>query len=306
MSADVLTDVLQTIRLENAVYGRMLLGAPWGLRFDPQPRLGGFLVVARGGGWLEADGVERPIALAPGDFVFHHGRHGMSLRDHARTRAVPVHELFHGCPSGGVARAGGDGPTTELIAGCFTWADDPSSNPLIAALPPLVHVRGEAGRLDPVLQLLSAEVGAAQPGARTVISRLADVMLVMALRAHLAGLQGSCKEGGWLRAVVDPQIGAVLAAIHDKPQAPWSVESLAQTAAMSRSAFAARFAELVGVPPLHYVTRWRMQKAAHALRTSEARLAEIASSVGYETEAAFSKAFKRIYQQSPGAFRRAA
>jgi AraC-like DNA-binding protein len=168
-----------------------------------------------------------------------------------------------------------------------------------------VHVRGEAGRLDPVLQLLASEVGAAQPGSRTVISRLADVMLVMALRAHLRGLSGDCKTGGWLRAVADPQIGAVLAAIHGKPEADWTVESLARSAAMSRSAFAARFAELVGEPPLHYVTRWRMQKAAHALRTSDARLAEIAPTVGYETEAAFSKAFKRVYRQSPGAFRRA-
>ncbi|MDP9179956.1 MAG: helix-turn-helix transcriptional regulator [Gemmatimonadota bacterium] len=134
------------------------------------------------------------------------------------------------------------------------------------------------------------------------MSRLADILVVQAVRAHLAQNGGGCK--GWLRALVDPQIGQALSLIHQKPEADWTVESLASKVGMSRSAFAARFAQQVEEPPLTYLTRWRMQKASRLLETTPAGVAEIAKRVGYDAEAAFSKAFKRWIGVAPGAYRR--
>jgi transcriptional regulator GlxA family with amidase domain len=177
----------------------------------------------------------------------------------------------------------------------------------VAALPPVVHVRGDDGTaiqwLEASLQFVACEMASGQPGAETVVRRLADILFVQAVRAHLAQSGEGAK--GWLRALVDPQIGEALGLIHAKPEEPWTVELLASRVAMSRSAFAARFTQLAGEPPLSYLTRWRMDKATRLLRTSNASIGEVAARVGYDAEAAFSKAFKRRIGMAPGAYRRA-
>ena len=137
-----------------------------------------------------------------------------------------------------------------------------------------------------------------------VVSRLADILFVQIVRGYLATLGGD--GHGWLRALADPKIGAALSLIHQRPERTWTVGGLATRVNMSRSAFALRFTQTVGEPPLRYVTRWRMQKAAGLLRQGRAPLAEIASRVGYDSEAAFSKAFKRCIGCAPGAYRRSA
>lgn len=131
-------------------------------------------------------------------------------------------------------------------------------------------------------------------------TRLAEVLFIQILRAHI-GLESEHNKG-WLRAIFDPQIGTALSAVHGKVDSPWTVESIAIAAGMSRSAFAARFKELLGQTPLEYVTEWRMQKAMQLLEQRDKKLIEIARSVGYETDAAFSKAFKRVVGASPGAY----
>jgi AraC-like DNA-binding protein len=157
--------------------------------------------------------------------------------------------------------------------------------------------------LETSLQFMASEMASGQPGAETVVSRLADILFVQAVRAHLA--QGRAGATGWLRAIVDPRIGPALSLIHQRPEEPWTVEALASRVAMSRSAFAARFTALVEEPPLTYLTRWRMHRATRLLRTSPANVGEIAARVGYEAEAAFNKAFKRWIGVPPGAYRRA-
>jgi AraC-like DNA-binding protein len=234
------------------------------------------------------------------------------LRDHAGSAVLPADEVFSGCPSkggcqpGGLLKHGGGGALTVLISGCFTFEDAGSRNPLIAALPAVLHVRGDLGApthwLEASLQFVASEMASGQPGAQTVVSRLVDILLVQAVRAHLEQIGDAAN--GWLRALVDPQVGAALSAIHQQPEAPWTVESLAERAGMSRSGFAARFTQLVEEPPLTYLTDWRMQKASRLLRASASGLGDIAGRVGYETEAAFSKAFKRWAGMAPGAFRR--
>jgi AraC-like DNA-binding protein len=306
---DVLTDVLESLHVKNMMAGRLELTAPWGLRFT-----GGraaFYVVTHGTCLLEIDGSVDAVTLVAGDFVLLPKSQGHLLRDSRRTRAQPAAEILKNsphrkaCQPGGVFAYGGGGASTAIIGGCFAF-DDGASNPLIDALPPVIHVRGSRGTpvewLEASLQFVASEMAAGQPGSQTVVSRLADILLVQAVRAHLAQLGPGAN--GWLRALVDPQIGQALSLIHERPDEPWTVERLASSVAMSRSGFAARFTQLVEAPPLTYLTRWRMQKASRLLRTTSAGIRDIAGRVGYTTEAAFSKTFKRWSGTAPGAFRR--
>jgi AraC-like DNA-binding protein len=149
------------------------------------------------------------------------------------------------------------------------------------------------------MQAMASEMAEQAPGSEVVATRLAEILFIQVLRAHIAA--GPERNKGWLRAIFDPQIGNALSAIHDKVNAPWTVESLAAAARMSRSAFAARFKELLGQTPLEYVTEWRMQKAIQLLQQRDRKLMDVARSVGYESDAAFSKAFKRVVGTNPGA-----
>ena len=308
---DVLTDVLEAARLKSGSYGRLELTAPWGLRFDrAEPH---FYVVSRGTCWLHVDveGADSPIQLDGGDFVLLPKGSPHTLKDALGTPAVSVEQALGSCDrnhaprTGAVVRYGGGGAATTLVGGYFSTPNG-AQNLLFASLPPVLHVKGDAGTtvrwLEANLQFVASEMASGEPGFETIVSRLADILVVQAVRAHLAQNGGGCK--GWLRALVDPQIGQALSLIHEKPEADWTVESLASKVGMSRSAFAARFAQLVEEPPLTYLTRWRMQKASRLLETTPAGVAEIAKRVGYDAEAAFSKAFKRWIGVAPGAYRR--
>lgn len=185
-------------------------------------------------------------------------------------------------------------------------------NPVVTALPPIVRLvpTGEPAPdwLASTLQFMMGEASSELPGSSSVLCRLSDVLLMQLVRTHLRRLETlpvtSEDSPGWLAAISEPQIGGALGLIHESPAEPWTVARLAARVGMSRSAFAARFAQLVGEPPLHYVTRWRMQRAASLLRGGESTLVEVAAQVGYESEAAFSKAFKRWAGVAPGAYRR--
>lgn len=307
---DVLTDVLESIRVHGVVFGRLELSAPWGVRGGSGEGLG-FLVLTRGSCWLELDGAD-PIQLAGGDLVVLRKDRPHTFRDDRQTPAVPMEDLLSSCPfrrdcqPGGVYTYGGGGAQTTVIGGRFN-IENADQNPLITALPPVIHVRGDRGTpvrwLESTLQFMASEMSSGQPGAETVVTRLADILFVQAVRAYLAD---GGERRGWLSALVDPQIGAALALIHEKPESAWTVESLAMQVGMSRSAFAARFAALVCEPPLTYLTRWRMAKAERLLRGGQSSIGDVAGRVGYDAEAAFSKAFKRWTGQAPGAFRRAA
>jgi AraC-like DNA-binding protein len=311
---DVLTDVLDSLRMRSNVFGRMELTAPWGLRVDfgtqGHPS---FYVVSRGMCWLELDGVAEPIPLAAGDFVLLPKGRPNVLRDQPGSPTIALQNLLAGgttaAVDGGVSPVlrhggGGGGAPTTLVSGCFTFEGE-AGTPLIDALPNLIHVKGEEGSpvrwLESTLQFLSAEAASAGPGAETIRNRLADILFVQAVRAHIAA--AGAGSAGWLRALGDVQIGRALRLIHERPANPWTVESLAEGAAMSRSAFADRFRELVGVPPHSYVTRWRMHKASVLLRRGDKTIADVARAVGYENESSFGKVFKRFTGNAPGEFR---
>src|SRR5262245_60879641 len=306
---DVLTDVLESVHVRSLIFGRLEFTAPWGLRMD-----GGhasFYVITRGACWLEVEGQDRALSLAGGDFVLLPNAPPHVIRDSRTTPPLPKAEVFEscrrsgGCQPGGILRYGGGGALTTIIGGGFQ-IENSDRNPLLAALPPLIHVAGDGGNtvqwLESTLQFVASEMASGQPGAETVVGRLADILFVQAVRAHLA--QSGDQATGWLRALTDAKIGQALSLIHQRPERPWTVESLASEIGMSRSAFAARFAELVQEPPLAYLTRWRMTKASHLLRSNGHSIGQVAGQVGYEAEAAFSKAFKRWNGLAPGTYRR--
>ncbi len=314
VSVDVLTDVLQTVRVKTACYGRLEAGAPWGIRV-PAGDEAKFHVVLDGTCQLELDGAE-PLLLKSGDLVALPHGHEHVLSDGSRAEVITFQSVLS-CHEGSdkhhqarQLRVGGAGPITTLVSGSISF-EDRRNNPLLAVLPPVIPLLGEAGRevpwLESTLQFIACEASSRRPGSQTVISRLADILFIQIVRGHLAKMGEASADGpGWLGALAEPQIGAALSLVHQSPEQSWTVASLAQRVGMSRSAFASRFTRLVGEPPLHYVTRWRMQKAAGLLREGRSTLAEIAEQVGYESETAFSKAFKRAVGSSPGAYRRAA
>jgi AraC-like DNA-binding protein len=307
VTSDVLTDVLQTVRVGAACYGRLEATAPWGLRSAPAEDAK-FHVVLRGECWLTVEGLGAPVRLSTGDLVALPHGHAHSLSDALDTDPHSLDSLVacKTCGEGGPLRIGGGGAETTLVSGRFHF-EDRKNNPLLSVLPPVITLAGKSCQtihwLEPTLKFIACEAASGRPGAQTVISRLADVLFIQIVRGHLANLPANTP--GWLGALTDAQIGSALGLIHQNPERDWTVQSLATQVAMSRSAFAARFTRLVGEPPLQYITRWRMQKAAGLLREGSATLGEIAQRVGYDSEAAFSKAFKRALGSAPGAYRRA-
>jgi AraC-like DNA-binding protein len=307
---DVLGDVLQTVRMTNLIYGRFELGTPWALRV---PALGhlSFYVVSQNGAWLEVEGAAKPLALSAGDVVFLPHGPAHTLRDVTR-RPVAAHELGAAecknapAASGGTVRLGGDGPLTTLVSGCFRSSSN-VYNPIFAALPPVIHLPAGDAHASPwvaaTVQLILAESQAPGLASAVVLARLVDVLLIQALRVQAA--TPACKQHG-LPALRDPSVGAALELMHASLARRWTVEELAQAVGQSRSGFAARFHELVGDPPLQYLARWRMNKAAELLRDSDHSLAEVAERVGYDSGPAFNKAFKRWQGEGPGAYRKRA
>ena len=228
-----------------------------------------------------------------------HG-HPYSIRDAPRTPVRPANRL---CPCGG-SRFQPRGGQTEFISICCELAGG-HVNPVLRLLPPLIHCRGgDAGVarwLEPTVRLLAVESASTTPGRETILNRLAEVVFIQLIRTWIDSLPEG--EGGWLRALTDPQLAGALEAIHSDPGAPWSLASLAARANMSRSAFAARFKSVVGDTALGYLTQWRMQRAAALLESSDIPLKEIVASSGYASEAAFRIAFRKWSGASPGSYR---
>jgi len=310
---DPLDDVFAALRVNHAVHARIEADGPWGISFacGETARFG---LVLNGQVWLKAEGVEPPRLLQAGDcYVLVQGRHYV-LADQVGRPTRTCTEVVKS-KIGGVVEIGSGGNGTQMratvITGWFTF-DEMSARPLMELMPPLLLAHLDEERvqaLEAMLKLLEMETAAGGLGSAGVVSRLADILLMQAIRAHAQAHEGgeeTDNAGGWLAALAERRIGAALRAMHRAPAQPWTVEDLAAKAGMSRSAFAARFKQKVGEAPLAYLARWRMFRAACLLRQSDRTQGEIAALIGYETEAAFSKAFKRSLGVAPGAYRRGA
>lgn len=314
---DPITDIFATLHITAVVHSRLEATAPWGLtrsarepeatdsgghRITPS-ELAHFGMVSRGNCWLSVEGIADPIPLTGGDCFLLAPGSAYTLRDDPQTRAKSFCEVAR--PDGNVIHYGGGGAPTSIISG-FLCFDKPSLKPVIQLLPSFILIKADQARslaLHTTLQLLASEMAEQEPGSEVAADRLAEVLFIQTIRAHIASGSESCKRG-WLRAIFDPQIGAALKSVHENVNGPWTVDSLAAAGGMSRSAFAVRFKALLGQTPLEYVTEWRMQKAIQLLQQQDMKLTEIAQSVGYDSDAAFSKAFKRVVGRAPREYRR--
>lgn len=300
---DVLTEVIRAGRPRTVVYGRLELTAPWGVRVDGA-RDFAFYAVARGAAVLEVRG--KRLHLGTGDLAVLRKDLPHTIKDHVRSRASSVAKVYaqRGGRCGGIVHFGGGGAPTTIISGAIAF-DTTVLDPLVSCLPEVIHVAGDARAvvrwLDSTLYLLATEMDGQEPGYELVASRLADVLFVHALRSHAK--RNPC-EVGWMSAISDAQLGLAFQRMHERPGEPWTVEMLAREAGMSRAAFAARFKAVLGIAPLAYLTRWRMHHAADLIGSSQRTIAQIANTVGYETESAFTKVFKRHNGETPGTFRR--
>jgi len=302
-SFDVLDDVLRGLQLRSRDHGRYELRAPWGLEMD-RASFPVFYAVMRGQCVLTIDGGDH--VLAEGDFAFVAPDRGFTLRDRRQTPALPLQDVYaaRGLRCGGVLSYGGSGVETILVVGSFAF-EHTTPRPLAYRLPILLYVNkpgtSRARWLESTLDLVATEVAERRPGYETTVSRLADVLFVEAVRAHM---ESRSSDRGWLRALDDPRLGPVLRRIHETPEEAWTLRSLSRVAGMSRSVFAARFKEVVGDAPLAYLGKWRMHRAVQLMDDRQLSLAEIGRRVGYETESAFGKAFKRSVGMTPGRYRR--
>lgn len=306
---DALSQLLRSVRLCDGVYFRCEFSAPWGMRM-PETPMAEFYVILRGQCWLRMPGERTPIALRGGDVAVFMTGAPHALVDNPKARAFPPEIVLRGQGPNhlGPVTFGGGGAPATLLCGYFR-VDRDSRHPLIAALPQLIHIREAQGQgqasalLGNLVALMTQETRAAQPGAEAVINRLCEVLFVHVVRAYL---EQSPRIAGILAALADSQICAALNEVHHAPERPWTLAALASRLGMSRSAFAARFHEVVGQTPMQYLTNWRMETARRLLLERRLSVAAVAGHVGYGSEAAFGKAFKRVVGVGPGGYRRRA
>lgn len=291
ISVAAIADALRHVSINGVFYCPSFLRAPWGGTLPPSPDCVWFHAVTSGRCVLDVEG-ER-YELETGDLAL--VPHGLGHRIHAgepdRFHHIPDLPHEHFSDNYAVLRYGDSGPLTELVCGGLSL-EHPIARRLVDALPPVIHVRAaRRSALGTTLDLLAEEVERHAVGSEAVISRLCDIVVIQAIRSWITSSDAA--GSSWLRAMSDPQLGPALAALHADPAAPWTVAELASQAAMSRSAFAARFREIVGQPVMQYLTETRMQLAIDLLRRGDHTIAEIAGRVGYESEASFSRSFKR-------------
>jgi AraC-like DNA-binding protein len=300
---DILADFLRTFQLQSCIYCQSEIHkSDWALKFHALN--GGMFHIVREGGCLLLCGEERLIMEA-GDLVIlsQGSEHLIADRIDAPLSAdiYPPADSAEQCQ---LISCGNDCLHTVLVCGTFRFNEFNGAS-LLPVLPPILHFRREYIQqtgLTPIITALIEEANSERQGKNTVLHRLADILFVQVIRTWLA--DPTTKAQGWLGGLRDPQIAAALAEIHSNPAWNWTVERLATQAAMSRSAFAARFTELIGISPIEYLTRWRMQRASRLLEHVSLSIEEIAGRVGYSSEVAFSRAFKRVFSVSPSAYRR--
>lgn len=302
---DILSDTLAALRTGRPGAVRTQARAPWGLRFRPIAGAG-FHVVVEGQCLLVPPSDDDPVRLGPGDVVFLRSGSGHTLCDDVESAPVEfVPERVDTTSPIGSIDVPGSGATTVLLCGAYQL-DVERPHPFLTELPDLIHLPAGPGRhpaLRAAIDQLCAEVREPRQGSDSVVATLIDLLLLYILRSWYDD-QPQARTPGWAGALSDPLLAPALMAMHEDPAQPWTIESLGSRAGLSRAAFARRFTEVVGEPPLSYLTTWRMTVAARLLRESEEPLRSVAGRVGYTSEFAFAKAFKRHYGSAPGSYRK--
>lgn len=297
---DPLSDVLSLLKPRSYVSSGFDAGGQWSIRFSNQQGWIKCYAVIAGECWLAVEGIENTVRLQEGDcFVLPAGRPFRLASDMA-VPSVESSTIFPPARDGGVVAFNGGGDL--FLVGSRFAVNASHAGMLMAMLPPIVHIRSESEQaaLRWSVQRMMQELRERAPGSSLVAQHLAHMMLVQALRLYMADNAGG--GVGWLNALADKHLSAAINAVHADPAYRWTLKDLAERACMSRSVFALRFKETVGAAPLEYVTRWRMLLASDRLASSSEPVASIALSLGYESESAFSTAFKRVMGCSPRQF----
>ncbi|MEM7333691.1 MAG: AraC family transcriptional regulator [Chloroflexota bacterium] len=292
---DHLGEALHSFHMKGTFYSRSEFTAPWGLRLPPFENHLMFHVILEGVAFLKIEGTADRI-LRKGDFALITHGYGHVLLSSEEALAVDLFDVPNIMISDKyeVLKQDGGGALTSMMCGIVQF-DHPTASHLIQLLPKSIHIESwqspQFEWIQSTLRLMTVEAQSLKPGGETIITRLADILIIQAIRAWLE--QDSATQSGWLGALQDPQIGRAISAIHQNPGDPWRVDSLAQQAMMSRSAFAARFKHLVGESPMQYVTRWRMKIALDRLQKEEISIEALSEQLDYSSEASFSRAFKK-------------
>jgi AraC-like DNA-binding protein len=306
-SVDPLGEALHALRLSGAFFCRSELRAPWGIELPPMPGSLMFHIVSEGSAWITFGNDER-FEMKAGDFVLLPQGRGHSLVDTPGTRAINLYDYDRPLlsPRYELLEIDNGGDPASLICGVASIRD-PAARRMIGLLPKMIPMQAATPGnewLRGSVQILMQEARSLGPGGDAVITRFSDILVMQAIRHWLQTDPNA--QTGWLGALQDPQVGRALTLIHRDPTQPWTVETLAQTVGVSRSSLAARFADLVGETPMSYLRQWRFEVARNWLRDTDQTQAEIAEQLGYESEASFSRAFKKATGQTPGSVRREA
>ncbi|MFJ9525313.1 helix-turn-helix domain-containing protein [Streptomyces sp. SID5594] len=307
---DALAGLLDGPRARGAFLLRMVMEPPWAVRVADRAPIC-LMSVTRGAAWIVPPERAEPVRLVPGDIAVVRGPHPYTVADAPGTGP---HALVG--PGGLCTTLHGQPLSQEMVLGVRTWGnaahgatavlvgtylmDGEISRRLLDALPPLLRLPADA-RTGPLLRLLDAEIAQDEPGQHVVLDRLLDLLLIAVLRGWFS--RPGAEAPAWYRAMSDPVVGPALRFLQDDPAHPWTVASLAARAGVSRAGLARRFTELVGEPPMAYLTGWRLALAADLLRESDATVEAVGRKVGYSAPFAFSTAFKRVRGVSPQEYR---
>jgi AraC-like DNA-binding protein len=304
---DALTPFLNEMYLSGEVVARFDLTSPWGIRM---PSKGGiFHAIDEGHCWVRLAPDGNLVEASAGDLIIFSKGDTHDIFDDPSSATMPLQEALCTQEDGSLVCPGGGGgtPHTSFICGVFHFRPG-GRYEFSSLLPPMLHIRSPSATMTDWIRLtvdrLREETAMSAPGASTVVSRLTDILFIEGIRAWLNTQDG--ETAGWLGALTDPIISRALTLMHGDPGRHWSVEQLAAEVGLSRSAFYTRFTGLVGEPPLRWLTHWRMQLATNWLRGTEMGIGDIADGLGYSSEEAFKRAFKRELGVPPGSYRRAA
>lgn len=328
-SVDPLSDVLRSVRLRGSVFFEMICRDQWSALAPGAHKIGPavmpgaehvieYHMALKGEAWVAVDG-EPPVRLREGDIVMlpHGDAHVVSsapgvppmakddaaILDHMRRETVPVPIVYRGgaCQVGGGLSA--EEASTVIMCG-FIACDLKPFNPLVDALPRLMYLQASrvGAWVAPMLEEAASETSAQRAGSAAMLQRVSEMVFVDGTRRYLDSLTEQTK--GWLGALRDRQVGRAISLLHAQPEADWTLENLGSRVGLSRSALHERFVTFAGMPPMQYLTHWRMQCGARLLREDPGTVAAVAQEVGYDSEAAFARAFKRATGLPPAAWRR--
>jgi AraC-like DNA-binding protein len=314
---DVLSEVLKTVKLDGAFFYTGEFSAPWCFRSPASRTVAPYLsqdsghviifhLLTEGRGYAHLEGADRPVPLSAGDIViFPHGDpHFMG--NGSAVKAVDIAQELERIFSQGlkISRMGGGGETTKFICG-YMACEPQLSRVFLGGLPPVLKINirnDDSGQwLENSIRYSVGNADASRPGGEAVIAKLSEVLFVEALRRYIALLPP--EQTGWLAGVRDPEVGKALALMHRQPVHPWTIATLANEVGISRSVLAERFRRYLSQTPIAYLTRWRLQLGAQMLKSTSSGVAQIAAEVGYESEPAFNRAFKREFGLPPARFR---